>query len=125
MDLRRLRGVRGRGALAGAGGLRSAFGPAGGNSGKSPCRRGDAATARENRAPENRPSEREDDQSWSAYRAVTLSGGPEVTANGSTGTVVVTVELTPQDDADPVTEDYLLTVVERDDRLLVIGFGEA
>ncbi|MER5267023.1 protein kinase [Actinosynnema sp. NPDC002837] len=85
----------------------------------------DAATARENWAPENRPSEWEDDQFWSAYRAVAVSGEPEVTANGSTSTVLVTLELTPRDDADPVTEDYLLTVVERDDRLLVIGFDEA
>ncbi|WP_063797577.1 serine/threonine-protein kinase [Saccharothrix sp. NRRL B-16348] len=84
----------------------------------------DPATARANWAPENRPAEWEDDQFWSAYRAVALSGEPEVEADGSTYAVDVTLELTPQDDADPVTEDYLVTVVARDGRLLLIGLDQ-
>ncbi|PSL52747.1 serine/threonine protein kinase [Saccharothrix carnea] len=84
----------------------------------------DPATARENWAPENRPSEWEDDQFWGAYSDVTVSGEPEVTANGATYTADVTLEFTPHDD-DPFTEDYRVVMVLRDDRLLIVDLAQA
>nr|WP_083669104.1 serine/threonine-protein kinase [Saccharothrix sp. CB00851] len=85
----------------------------------------DPATARENWAPENRPSEWEDDQFWGSYSDVTPSGEPEVSANGATYTAHVTLEFTPQGDDEPFTEDYRLIIVLRDDRLLIVDLAQA
>ncbi|WP_447009270.1 protein kinase domain-containing protein [Saccharothrix hoggarensis] len=84
----------------------------------------DPATARQNWAPENRPTEWDDDQFWGGYTSLEVVDGPEVTANGATYTVHVSLALTPSD-GEPSTEDYVMVVIAREDRLLVVDLSAA